>query len=229
MDCCCWRHTDPTMAARSCWWCWRTPMLRFWNSGGWLRQRAAGRGDRPPQLRDDAAPGRRRRAALIGSGAGAIPLRSSGRVGSRTAAPASGPKRGSTRRRGTQAAHGAAARRRRLLSGGDAGARRMRGACCQRTQPDGGQCKGARYDRSRAAGIALTGRYRRRHRTPAGRYQQEPASDRRRDVRPPGSSSAPQAPALSAVAACRAAHSPCRGCQGSCPPALLYRRHIRLC
>ena len=81
---------------------------------------------------------------------------------------------------------------------------------------------GARYDSSRAAGVALTGRYRRRHRTPAGRYQQEPASDRRRDVRPPGSSSAPQAPALSAVAACRAAHSPCRGCQGSCPTDTPY-------
>ena len=32
-----WRRADPPMTARSCWWCWRTLMLRWWNSSG--RQR----------------------------------------------------------------------------------------------------------------------------------------------------------------------------------------------
>ena len=39
-----WRRADPPMTARSCWWCWRTPMLRWWNSSGW--QRRTGRGSR---------------------------------------------------------------------------------------------------------------------------------------------------------------------------------------
>ena len=39
-----WRRADPPMTARSCWWCWRTPMLRWWNSSG--RQRRTGRGSR---------------------------------------------------------------------------------------------------------------------------------------------------------------------------------------
>ena len=29
-----WRRADPPMTARSCWWCWRTLMLRWWNSSG---------------------------------------------------------------------------------------------------------------------------------------------------------------------------------------------------
>lgn len=39
-----WRRADPPMTARSCWWCWRTLMLRWWNSSG--RQRRTGRGSR---------------------------------------------------------------------------------------------------------------------------------------------------------------------------------------
>ena len=44
MGCCCWRRAGPPMTARSCWWCWRTPMPRWWSSSGWRRR--TGRGSR---------------------------------------------------------------------------------------------------------------------------------------------------------------------------------------